>query len=157
MEIWKDIPGYEGCYQISTHGRVKTLSRVTKTGRNGFYSIKTKERILKPQKVNGYYHVWLSTPHKPNKRFSVHRLVARTFIPNPDNSPIVGHNDDNKLNNRVENIYWTTPAENNIHNDIHIRKGPLISAALKAKYAAGFKPYLPTKPGSKESKEVYID
>jgi len=158
MEEWRDIPGYEGFYQISTHGRVKSLPRIIETGNNGMDRIKTRERILSTKaSKRGYCYVCLGTPTKVSKRFSVHRLVAITFHPNPDNLPMAGHNDDNKSNNRVENIYWTTAQENCTHNDIHIKKGATISGTLKAKYAAGFKPYLPTKRGSREAKEIYLE
>ena len=158
MEEWRDIPGYEGFYQISTKGRVKTLPRTITTGNGGVFSITTKERILKPSKNrNGYYRVRLATPKKPGKFFPVHRLMAIVFHPNPNNLPIVGHDDDNRLNNNVENIYWTTYQENATHNDVHIKRGIKASATLKAKYAAGFKPYLPTKRGSREAKEIYLE
>lgn len=91
MEIWKDIPGYEGIYQVSTSGRVKSL----KFG---------KERILKPIRNNcGYLQVELCK-NGECKRFYVHRLVAQVFLPNPNNLPEVNHIDEDKINNRVENL-----------------------------------------------------
>lgn len=93
----KDIRGYEGLYGITMTGRV--------------WSYKTK-RFLKPNVVdNGYLQVSL---YKDNKRkyFYVHRLVAETYIPNPDNKPQVGHIDDNPRNNCWDNIYWTTALNN---------------------------------------------
>lgn len=93
MEIWKDIPGYEGIYQISDCGRVKSIS---------------KGIILKPR-VNrkGYLLVGLS---KRNKRemVQVHRIIAHVFIPNPDNLPQVNHKDENKTNNHASNLEWCT-------------------------------------------------
>ena len=92
-EIWRDIDGYEGLYQISNKGRVKSLY-------NG------SERILRPRdNGKGYLRVNL-TKENTSKHIRVHRLVARTFIPNPDNLPEINHRDENKKNNCVENLEW---------------------------------------------------
>lgn len=102
MEIWKDIAGVEGCYQISTLGRVKSLERYTENGRL------VRERILKTR-VNkrGYEYVCIQ---KNNKRVAIkiHRTVAQTFILNPDNLPEINHKDENKLNNCADNLEWCT-------------------------------------------------
>ena len=93
MEEWKDIKGYEGIYQISNKGRVKSLKF-------------NKENILIPVKQNrGYLFVNLCKNGKV-KKYLIHRLVAEAFLPNPDNSPQVNHKDENKLNNNVENLEW---------------------------------------------------
>ena len=94
-EIWKEIKGYEGRYQISSLGRVKSLN-YNKTG---------KEDILSPGNIRGYLHVRLSKEGK-SKPFQVHRLVALHFIPNPNNYPEVNHKDENKQNNTVDNLEW---------------------------------------------------
>ena len=94
-EIWKPIKGYEGLYMVSNWGRVKSI----KFG---------KERILKPvTNSSGYLLVGL---YKNNieKKYSVHRLVAEAFIPNPYNLPQLNHRDENKLNNNVDNLEWCT-------------------------------------------------
>ena len=97
MEIWRDIKGYEGIYQISNKGRVKSLN-YRRTG---------KEKILKPGKTKpGYLCISLYKKGEKCKCFSIHRLVAQAFLPNPDNLPIVNHKDENKLNNNVENLEW---------------------------------------------------
>ena len=95
MEVWKDIKGYEGTYQVSSYGRVKSL----KYG---------KERILK-SRVNsyGYLHLNLCKNGKSyNKK--IHRLIAEAFIPNPKNLPEINHKDENKLNNNIDNLEWCT-------------------------------------------------
>ena len=92
-EIWHDIDGYEGLYQISNKGRVKSL-------------YKGSERILKPRdNGRGYLRVQL-TKENTSKHIRVHRLVARAFIPNPYNLPEINHIDENKKNNSVENLEW---------------------------------------------------
>ncbi len=98
-EEWSDIEGYEGHYQISTFGRIKSFS-------NG------KIKILTPYVTpNGYLMVSLFSGKK-KKRLSIHRLVAKTFIPNPKNLPVVDHKFGNKFDNYVENLEWVSYAEN---------------------------------------------
>lgn len=113
MEVWKDIPGYAGMYQVSNLGRVKSLERDTKRSRPQHI----KERILKqtPNKTSGnYLQVYLADAGK-YKAFLVHRLVAQAFIPNTDNKPVVNHKDGNKQNNCLENLEWCTHKENVLH------------------------------------------
>lgn len=96
MEIWKNIKDYEGLYQISSEGRVKSLGN-NKT---------RKEKILKNSKGSiGYLQVNLCKNGKL-KRHSIHRLVAQAFIPNPDNLPEVNHINEDKTDNRVDNLEW---------------------------------------------------
>lgn len=96
IEIFKDIEGYEGLYQISNYGSVKALG-------NG-NSNNSKEKILKPTKdKKGYLRVDLSKQGK-RKQYQVHRLVAQAFIDNPNNYEEVNHKDENKTNNKVENL-----------------------------------------------------
>lgn len=105
-EIWKDIPGFEGLYQVSNLGRVKSLPR----GKQWPYR-RTHNNIRKPRVKNGYYQVNLSKENKV-KWISVHRLVALAFIPNPDNLPCINHRDENRLNNSIENLEWCSYAYN---------------------------------------------
>lgn len=94
-EVWKDIKGYEGFYMISNQGRVKSLN----------YMNKEYEQVLKPKKHNkGYLQVQLKKGG--DKTFTIHRLVAQTFLPNPLNLPFVNHKDENRQNNCVENLEW---------------------------------------------------
>lgn len=102
-EIWRDIEGYENLYQVSNLGRVKSLSRIKF---NGVGCYITKEIILKPCKdKDGYLYVQLSK-EKVSKPHKIHRLVAKAFIPNPNNLPQVNHKDEVKYNNRIENLEW---------------------------------------------------
>lgn len=112
MEIYKDIEGYEGLYQISNLGNVKSLERkvIKGNGNGGLYIL--PERILKPGKGgNGYYLVVLSKDGK-HKNKMIHRLVAEAFIPNPDQLQYINHKDENPANNIVENLEWCTPKYN---------------------------------------------
>ena len=90
-EVWKDIEGYEGLYKISDKGRVKSIG----------YG---KERILKPANNGRGYLLVDLCKNNEKKHFLVHRIVAQAFIPNPNNLPEVNHRDENKENNRVENL-----------------------------------------------------
>lgn len=103
MEEWRDIEGYEG-YQISSEGRVRSLDRcvVYKDGSKHFY----KGKILKFSiNVFGYYQIGLCK-NGVRKFHRVNRLVAKAFIPNPDNLPEVNHKDEDKTNNNVDNLEW---------------------------------------------------
>lgn len=108
-EIWKDIVGYEGLYQISNLGRVKSLEKIDRGGRH------RKEKLLSLTQCSatGYYRVCLSKNGK-KKIWNVHRLVALTFIFNADprNKTQVNHKDEAKTNNFVNNLEWVTPKEN---------------------------------------------
>ena len=109
-EIWKDIKGYEGYYQISNMGNVKSLER-TVTKSNGVVQIR-KERIMnKRESTDGYYIAKLNV-NNHSKSIAIHRLVAQHFIPNPDNLPEVNHIDTNRKNNRVDNLEWCTHKDN---------------------------------------------
>ena len=117
MEEWRDVKGYEGLYQVSNKGRVKSLNRIDSRGN------KVNEKILRPGKRNNYLFVNLYKNGK-RKLYDIHRLVAQAFLPNPDNLPVVNHKDENKLNNNVENLEWCTQAYNvnYSHNNCKSRK-----------------------------------
>lgn len=113
MEIWKDIEGYEGYYQVSNLGRVKSLERKVRNTLKSYRII--KERILKPTpKKEGYLDISLNISQK-RKHFYVHRLVASHFIGNPEKGMDVNHKDGNKKNNNVDNLEWLSRAENHAH------------------------------------------
>ena len=109
-EFWKDIVGYEGIYQVSNLGRVKSL--VTWCCNK----YKKREKILKPAlNTYGYPTVSLSK-NKLRKNKTIHRLVAENFIPNPNNYSQVNHKDGVKTNNKINNLEWVTGSENILHS-----------------------------------------
>lgn len=112
-EIWKPIEGFEGHYEVSNTGKIKSLERQRITKGGGVTIV--HERLLK-QKISkfGYCEVSLLKNAK-HKTFKVHRLVAFAFIPNPENKPEINHKDGNKLNNSASNLEWNTPLENKRH------------------------------------------
>lgn len=101
-EIWKDVKGYEGLYQVSDLGNVRSLN----FNRKGYV-----QNLLLQKNNNGYLTVML-TLHGKQKRLSVHRLVAEAFIPNPCDLPCVNHLDESFTNNRASNLEWCTQAYN---------------------------------------------
>lgn len=114
-EIWKDIKGYEGFYQVSNLGNVRSVDRVVKHPRYG--ERKEKGRLLKPRKVskNGRYLTVLLCKNGKQVNHRVHRLVAEAFIPNEYNKREVNHIDGNRENNRADNLEWVTREENMRH------------------------------------------
>ncbi len=117
VEEWKDIQGYEGIYQISNLGRVRSLDRYTHVKCDKYeYDRKTKGRILKPKTMKcRYYAVDLCNEKGVMKEFTIHRLVAQAFLPDFDSSLTVNHKDGNHFNNCVNNLEMTTIVGNNNH------------------------------------------
>lgn len=111
-EVWKPVPGYDGLYEISNHGKVKSLERKMPY-QNSFRAV--PERILKTNIINGGYVQVTLQKGRRRKSLLVHRLVAESFIQNPQNLPQVNHIDGNKLNNRSDNLEWCTAKENISH------------------------------------------
>lgn len=116
QEIWKDIEGYEGLYQVSNFGRIKSL--IHYDVENGY---KKKEHIINEWINRGYMSVSLSK-NKKHKNFYIHRLVAIAFIENKNNKPFINHIDYNPLNNHVNNLEWCTQKENVNWSKIHMKK-----------------------------------
>lgn len=131
-EIWKDVVGYEGLYQVSNLGRVKRIKHTTK---KLFFS----ERIVNQYvNMNGYMMAPLSKDGK-DKHKAVHRLVAQAFIPNPDNLPFVNHKDENPLNNHVDNLEWCTAKYNSNYGTIKDRKSKNMTKAWTKRKEDGYK------------------
>lgn len=150
MEEWKNIYGYDGLYQVSDAGRVrswKTYGGQNKAERSHVY------RIMKPSKTSkGYYEVILIDKNRCEKHHLIHRLVAKAFIPNEENKEHINHINGDKYDNGATNLEWTTPKENNEHaiknklrkRETRARKtmrsdGVVFNSALEAGRALGFK------------------
>lgn len=110
-EVWKDIPNYEGLYQVSNLGRIKSITHFVenKTTYGGIYTVRGK--IINPKVDKGYYRCSL-TKNKEKKMVAVHRMVAMAFIPNPENKPFINHINGNTKDNRMENLEWCTQKYN---------------------------------------------
>lgn len=109
-EIWKDIKNFEGSYQVSNLGRVKSLSRK----RNRIYGV-VRERILRAGINRDGYACVILFNKLGKKGFKVHRLVAKAFVLNNENKPQINHKDGNKCNNNISNLEWVTHSENALH------------------------------------------
>lgn len=112
--MWKDVKNFEGLYQVSDDGQVKSVKRI-KRNNAGYQEVNERIRKLTPDK-DGYLRVCLSKNNKHYLR-TVHRLVAEAFIPNPDNYPVINHKDENKQNNNVENLEWCTVRYNTLYGE----------------------------------------
>lgn len=112
-EEWRDVKDFEGLYQVSNYGRVKSLSRVL-----DYHRIVTKTRILRPGKNSAYYYVVILCKNSKKYTKRVHRLVADVFIPNPEQKPEVNHIKyvtKDSCDNTVANLEWVTSKENSQH------------------------------------------
>ena len=112
-EVWKDVIGYERCYQISSLGRLKRKEKKI-VNKGNIHTL--RERIINPYRdKKGYLVYRLKCDNGKIKRYFAHRLVAIHFISNPENKPEVNHIDGNKENNCVNNLEWVTTRENINH------------------------------------------
>lgn len=129
-ERWKWIPGFEGLYEASTWGRIRSVDRwvIYANGRKHLH----EGRILKPRRTKGGY--LLVTLYRDGKQhqFLIHRLVAETFIPNPENKPQIHHRDEDKTNNVVENLSYCTAKENINFGTGNKRRGASKSKTVEA-------------------------
>jgi DNA-binding transcriptional regulator YiaG len=127
-EVWKDVVGFEGFYQVSNKGRVKSLNRYTNHNYGG-QALK-KSKILKIQNYkNGYTYVHLMNLSY-HKKVKIHRAVAEAFIPNPENKETVNHIDGDKSNNDISNLEWATWTENNNHARINKLNIPAVGEKI---------------------------
>lgn len=122
IEEWRDIEGYEGLYQVSDWGRVKSLERIVHRPIKGDYS--KKEHISNGWVNSSNKHIMIELQGKP---YYVHQLVANAFVPNPNNNDVVHHIDFNPQNNAAENLIWMS---DNDHRKLH---GEIVRNTLSKK------------------------
>lgn len=113
-EIWKDIKDFEGYYQVSSLGRIRSLDRVKSTYGGRSYAIKGAIKSIRLNNISGYSQITLSKDGK-KRVFTIHRLVGLNHIPNPNNLPELNHEDGNKQNNAVSNLKWCDKNYNHQH------------------------------------------
>ena len=131
-EEWRDVVGYERLYIVSNLGRVAVLQRNVYRTYNCNHS--TNPKLLKLSKSNiGYMRIGLTKGNK-QVNYSVHRLVAQAFIPNPNKYPCIDHIDGNKENNCVENLRWCTQSQNSL-NPITRKRNSLSKKGIRPKWA----------------------
>lgn len=111
-ELWAPVPGYEGLYKVSNMGRIVSLSRST---HNAVAKIVTCEKLMTSTINAGFYHVVTLTKNGEGQTFSLHRLVADLFVPNPENLPEVNHKKGDKNDNRATELEWCTKLYNMQH------------------------------------------
>lgn len=151
-EIWKDIKGYEGYYQVSNFGKVRSLNRsiYRKNGRKQSF----KDQELKFHDKHGYLGINLRKDGKI-KSCTVHRLVAEAFIPNPYNLPQINHKDENKYNNRIDNLEWCSSSYNMNYGTRTYRSIESCKKTMKEKFENGYESPFKGKHHTEETK-VYL-
>jgi hypothetical protein len=112
--IWKAIKGFEGQYEVSNTGLIKSLERQVRNTQSSFRTVKEKVLTQFPSTTVDYLYIPLSQ-NRVSKKYTVHRIVAEAFCNNPENKPHVNHLDGNKLNNNAYNLEWVTISENHQH------------------------------------------
>ena len=157
--VRKPVAGYEGQYEVDNLGRVFSIDRVKRVDDNGRIYDKpiTGRQMQQGLKSNGYKVVSL-TKDGITKSCYVHRLVAKAFIPNPDNLPLVNHKDEDKTNNFVDNLEWCTVLYNNTYNDAHLRaaekkRGVLHTEEHKQRISESLKAYYKTHESKQKGRE----
>lgn len=153
-EIWKDIEGYEGLYQVSNLGRVKSLERQVWKKRQQCY-MRVRERIIQQYISKVGYYVVVLCQNGRKKTYYVHRLVAKAFIPNSENKPEIDHINTIRTDNRINNLRWATSKENsnNPLSKLHISEWqkenlrfgkdninsiPIVQLSMKGTYIRSF-------------------
>lgn len=116
-EVWKDVPGYEGLYKVSSLGEIASYDRYSSNGKLHNRGKKLSKKISN----SGYYRVCLCDGNSQQEK-TLHRLIASAFIPNPDNLPQVNHKNEDKLDNRVDNLEWCSVSYNNSYGTINERR-----------------------------------
>lgn len=139
-EIWKDIPDYEGVYQVSNLGRIRSLDRYIKRGKSGFF----KEGQIQKLQNNGNGYLYKQLKHEGRYRnFYIHRLVLMVFIGERPDGMVICHKDGDTTNNNLNNLRYDTPLENNIDQFRHgIEKGKLSNddvLKVRKMYKDGYK------------------
>ena len=130
MEEWKNIIGYEGLYEVSNTGQVRSLDRYVKYSNGRIHLHKGK--VLSPVKDKYGYLVVCLYCNEKQKIIKIHRLVAQAFIPNPNNLPEVNHKDEDKTNNSVDNLEWCTAKYNSNYGN---RTKNIVNTRVKNGYA----------------------
>ena len=134
MEVWRAVKDYEGLYEVSNLGRIRSVPRTVRVGKGKGYERLIESKILSPSiNGSGYKIIILKKPNHKVICRTIHRLVAEAFIPNPNNLTDVNHKDEDKMNNNVENLEWMAHKDN--MNWGEVRKK--ISIALSSKAGAG--------------------
>lgn len=120
-EVWADIRDYEGIYKVSNYGRIKSLKR---TVRYYSYTKEIPSQIIRPNitgKDGKYYFAIHLRKDEKRKSVKIHRLVALSFIENPNNYPCINHKNEDKFDNRAENLEWCSYSYNNTYNNLKER------------------------------------
>lgn len=123
-EKWRAVIGYEGLYEVSNLGNIRSVDKVSRMPCNGERATKVvKGKLLKPyESGNGYFKIALVKDGKSRKHF-VHRIVADAFLQNPGNCSVVNHIDFNRRNNKVDNLEWCSQRENLLHGTLRLVEG----------------------------------
>jgi len=132
-ELWKDVVGFEGLYQISSMGRVKTVQRISIDSLGRRMPIKERMVRISVSKQTGYPFASLSK-NGTQYKICIHRLIAEAFIPNPDNLPCVNHKDQDRGNSVLENLEWCTYSYNNSYGDAVKKRKETLRKALIGKH-----------------------
>jgi hypothetical protein len=123
MELWKPIPDYQGYYEASSMGRIRSVTRYIPHPRNTTYRLIKTGKILKSELDKSGYPVVTLSKDRKTRTYKVHRLVAKAFIPNPDNLPQIDHINCIRYDNRPENLRWCTQQQNTDWREDHHTEG----------------------------------